>query len=372
MRILLLSNSAWNIYNFRLGLIEALNDLGHEIYLSSPLDEFVSRIPADKYKEFYPVKHLTPRGQNPNKDLLLILELKKIFNYCNPDLILLFTIKPNIYGGIVARFLEIPYVVNITGLGSQFTLHNRFGFIVQKLFLISLKKCKLALFHNQEDLDYFVDQKLLFPDRVSVVNGSGVDVIKFRSEPRKMKERLVFLFAGRLLREKGLGEFMKAANILKKENQAIDCHVLGPIESIENDMDLKNDFDIARQHQDIFYFDGTHNVIPFLQSADVFVLPSYREGRSKAILEAMSMGLPIITCDVAGCRDVVADGVNGYLVREQDPVGLYHAMAKMNSLSFEDRQQMGFYSRQFVMDKFEWTKVQNQYIQLLKKWKLIR
>ncbi|MBL7824774.1 MAG: glycosyltransferase family 4 protein [Saprospiraceae bacterium] len=371
MRILLLSNSAWNIYNFRLGLIEALNDLGHEIYLSSPLDEFVSRIPADKYKEFYPVKHLTPRGQNPIKDLLLILELKKIFNYCNPDLILLFTIKPNIYGGIVSRYLEIPFVVNITGLGSQFTLHNRFGFIVQKLFLISLKKCKLALFHNQEDLDYFVEHKLLFPERVSVVNGSGVDVNRFRPEPRKSKDRLVFLFSGRLLREKGLGEYMEAAKILKEKNHAIDCYVLGPIESIEYDTDLKNEFDLARQNKDIFYFDGTHNVIPFLQAADVFVLPSYREGRSKAILEAMSMGLPIITCDVAGCRDVVVDGVNGYLVREQDPVSLYHAMDKMNSLSFEDRQLMGFYSRQFVMDKFEMSKVQIQYIQALKKWKLI-
>jgi len=207
---------------------------------------------------------------------------------------------------------------------------------------------------------------------VCLVNGSGVDVIKFRSEPRKRKDRLVFLFAGRLLREKGLGEYMEAAKIFKKENQAVDCHVLGPMDSIEYDTDLKNDFDLARQNKDIFYFDGTQNVIPFLQAVDVFVLPSYREGRSKAILEAMSMGLPIITCDVAGCRDVVVDGVNGYLVREQDPVGLYHAMDKMNSLSFEDRQQMGFYSRQFVMDKFEWTKVQNQYIQALKKRKLIR
>lgn len=118
-------------------------------------------------------------------------------------------------------------------------MHNRFGFIVQKLFLISLKKCKLALFHNQEDLDYFVEHKLLFPERVSVVNGSGVDVNRFRPEPRKSKDRLVFLFSGRLLREKGLGEYMEAAKILKEKNHAIDCYVLGPIESIEYDTDLK-------------------------------------------------------------------------------------------------------------------------------------
>ena len=152
-------------------------------------------------------------------------------------------------------------------------------------------------------------------EQAAVVNGSGVDVQKFCAEPRETKDRLVFLFAGRLLREKGLAEFIQAAKKMKESGFAAIFHVIGPIETLELDVELRNIFEVAMRQGTVQYFNKTENVKPYLQAADIFVLPTYREGRSKAILEAMAMKMPVITCDVAGCRGLVVDGINGFLVK---------------------------------------------------------
>ncbi|MBK9960341.1 MAG: glycosyltransferase family 4 protein [Saprospiraceae bacterium] len=372
MKILLVSNSSWNIYNFRLGLISIFRQRGHEIFLASPIDEYLDKIESIYYNKIYPIEHLSARGKNPISDILLIWELKKIFQTCKPDLVLLFTIKPNIYGGIVSRFLQIPYVVNITGLGSQFTSAAGFGKLVHILFSFSLKKCSLAFFHNQEDLDYFVSQNLLVSEQAAVVNGSGVDVQKFCAEPRETKDRLVFLFAGRLLREKGLAEFVQAAKKMKESGFAAIFHVIGPIETLELDVELRNIFEVAVRQGTIQYFNKTENVKPYLQAADIFVLPTYREGRSKAILEAMAMKMPVITCDVAGCRGLVVDGINGFLVKERDSDSLYLAMVKMCGFSYEMLDKMGEESRRIVVDQYELKKVQTQYLQVLEEHIILR
>ena len=350
MKIIIIVNTSWNILNFRIELLKKLINCGHEIIAVAPYDSYVKQI------ESFGIKciniNINQQGTNPIKDMMLIFNYLKIFQLNKPDLILAYTIKPNLYGNIAAGILRIPVINNISGLGTLFIKTNFISYIAIFLYKFSLKFSSHVFFQNNFDMNMFLSKKLTSSSRSSVVPGSGVDVDFFKCHRKKNRAKR-FLFVGRLLKDKGIIEYLESALIVLKIFPKTEFLLVGElgynnITSISSS-ELNNYLNKSSQ---ISYLGKTDDLVAVYESADVMVLPSYREGLSKALIEAGSMCLPIITTDVPGCKDVVVDNYNGYLCKVKSVEDLSCKIIKMIKNSEEDRLLMGVNSRQYVVENF--------------------
>jgi glycosyltransferase involved in cell wall biosynthesis len=364
--IALVANTSWSIYNFRLGLIRHLKNQGIEIVVIAPKDAFTAKLVAEGI-EFYEIE-ISNYGTNPVVELGLIRNLVRLYKEINPQLIFHYTIKPNIYGTLAAKYCGIPSVIITTGLGHLFEFKNRIvSTITLFLYRISCTFSKKTLFLNSNDLDVFVYKKVVKKSKAILLRGEGIDLDWFSlKKVQKHPRKTIFLFAGRLLIDKGVNEYVEAAQKIRAQYKDVEFQILGFVDQ-SNPNSIAYQQIIEWQHKKIIsYLGETSDVRPYLANCDCLVFPSYyREGVSRILMEASAMECPIITTDNVGCREVVDDGINGFLVIPKDVSSLVEAIGKFLNLCIEDRQLMGKLGRSKMNREFDQEIVFRQYDEII-------
>ena len=357
-KIFLVSRCSWTLFNFRTGLICALKEAGHfvvgggaggdgyEAKVESLGILFV-RLPLDK------------RGIHPGADLKFFWSLYRWYRKEKPDIVHHFTIKPVIYGSIAARLAGVPKIINtVTGLGYVFTEEKGFLLrgIVEWLYRLALSSATFTFFQNKDDLGLFLKKRMVSPKKAGLLAGSGVNTDHFSPRARLHEKPLTFLMIARLLRHKGVHEFVEAARLVKKEYPDFYFQIVGGRDERNPTVVSQNDLNRWKKENVIVWLGEVEDVRSVVEKADVVVLPSYREGTPRSLLEAASMGKPLIATDVTGCREVVEDGVNGFLVPSKDVQALAEAMRKM-ILDSPLRFRMGKAGREKILREFDETAV---------------
>ncbi|WP_338407591.1 glycosyltransferase family 4 protein [uncultured Flavobacterium sp.] len=352
MKIIFSSNIAWSIFNFRLKLLKSLQDDGHEIYTVAFPDEYSEKLKEQGFH--FTAINLNNNTTNPFEDLKIIYHYYKIYKKISPDIICHNAIKPNIYGTIAAGMLNIPVVNNISGLGTLFIKRKFSTQIAKLLYRFSQRKASKIFFQNKDDLNLFLENKLIEKTKAQIIQGSGVDTLRFI--PNDAKEERIdfnFLFIGRLLYDKGIREYFEAAELLKIKYPKIKFNILGPL--YENNATAITKETLAKwiNSETIIYLGQTDRVEEVVKDVNCVVLPSYREGLSKVLIEASSMGLPIVTTNVPGCRDVVIDTETGFLCEVRNSKDLADKMEKMFLLPVKERMEMGHNARKRAIEIFD-------------------
>jgi glycosyltransferase involved in cell wall biosynthesis len=363
MKIAIVLNTSWNIYNFRLGLIHSLLENGHEVIAVAPHDEYSTKLVelGCKYERIT----MDSRGANPIKDFGLTIELFRIYRRIKPDVILHFTIKPNIYGTFAARLLGLPAINNVCGLGTVFLNKGLVSFIAKLLYKVAFKYPHKVLFQNDQDRNLFIDEQLIKEDIAELVPGSGINLNKFIPSALPDNKEFTFLLISRLIHDKGIIEYIGAIKELKTRRVKAKFQILGAIDE-EHRRGIPADI-ISTWIQDdlIEYLGRVPDVRNYIKNADCIVLPSYREGTPRTLLEAASMARPIVATNVAGCNNVVKDNHNGFLCNLKDIHDLADKMEKMINLSTEKRRLFGLKGRALVEKKYDEHVVINKYNELL-------
>jgi len=310
------------------------------------------------------------KGINPVNDLYLIFQYLKIFYQVEPNVILTYTVKPNIYGSLAAYILSIPIVNNISGLGTAFIRGGLLGRIVNFLYKISLRKSECVFFQNHDDENLFLKKNLVTKGQVSVLPGSGVNLEYYQPSKsnivNKDHDEFVFLLIARLIWDKGVKEYVDAARIIQKEGLNAKFQILGFLD-IDNQTAIpRSDIDLWTREGVIEYLGPTDDVRPFIQRSDCIILPSYREGTPKTLLEAATMGKPIITTNVEGCKEVVDDGISGYLCSVRDSDDLSRKMQTILSMNYKDVVKMGLEGRKKMELEFDEKIVIDKYISIVR------
>lgn len=366
LKIAILYNTSDYLLRFRSELIESLQRDGHEVIAITPRDDATPRLQALKVR--WCEWHLAGQALNPLKDLAAILDLHRILSRERPDAVLNFTIKPVLYGSLVASAVGVPRIVSmITGMGSLFLpgswKKRALLGVIKVVYRAAMRRNHRVLFQNDDDLAYFVAERFLAPDKALRINGSGVNLARFPCQPGQAVAGS-FLLISRMIREKGIEEFVAAARQVKAQYPHATFVLVGPI---DNNPGAITRQDIAAwEAEGIVRYAGVQaDVRPFLAAAEVYVLPTYYlEGVPRSILEALSMGKPVITTDWRGCRDTVTSGVNGYLVPPQDAEALANAMRQF-LLDPARSAQMGQASRELAERKFDVEVVNSTVVQAL-------
>lgn len=356
-RVALVSRCAWTLYNFRSGLIRSLKEKGAKVIGGGAggdgFEEKIRRLgvpffdlPVDK------------RGINPVADVNLLYALYRWYRKERPDIVHHFTIKPVIYGSIAARFAGVPKIINtITGLGYVFTEDERrwLRSIVHFLYRFALRGTRFTFFQNREDHHYFLANNLTQGHATFVLPGSGVDCDHFRpalSNHGTSDGGVTFLMLTRLLKDKGVYEFVEAARKVKKTHPDSEFLLLGRRDERNPSVVAEKDLEVWERKGIVKWLGEVEDVRPIIADADVVVLPSYREGLPRSLLEAAAMEKPVITTDAVGCRDAVAHGRTGLVVPVKDSAALAAAMKEMIE-NPEMRSRMGREGRRRVKERFD-------------------
>jgi glycosyltransferase involved in cell wall biosynthesis len=358
--VVLSANTSWYLYNFRSGLMKALSEQGWKVVALSPKDEFSDRI-VEAGVDWQPLE-MSLRGLGPIENARIAWAYLRAYARLKPAVVLHFTIKPVILGSLAARFLRRPAVNTITGLGNAFLRRDAVTKLALALYRPALKRARRVFFQNPEDRLTFLTHRLLIPAQSEIVGGSGINLDRFSPSPVSDEIPFAFLFIGRLLKEKGLVEFVEAARRLRGSTQARFI-VIGQFSA-------EADGGISRATMDgwveeglIEYMGPVSDVRPNIAAAQCVVLPSYREGAPRVLLEAGAMGRPCVATDVTGCRDVVVDGETGLLCRARDPADLALKMERMLALSPAQRIEMGARARARVEARYDERKVIAAYLE---------
>jgi len=363
MRIAVVVNTSWNIYNFRMSLVRKLLAQGHEIHTIAPRDEHTPRLQAAGC-----IHHnirMDSRGANPIKDSALVAELFFTYRKVRPDVILHYTIKPNVYGTLAATMLRIPVINNVCGLGTAFLKDNLISAIAILLYKVSFRFAHKVFFQNPDDLNLFVRKKMVNPQSVDLVPGSGIDLEKFHPVPFTRNKSFTFLLISRLISDKGILDYIEAIRKLKKEGFEGRFQLLGPIDP-EHKRGIQ--VDTIRKWIDsdmIEYLGTTPDVRTFIAGADCVVLPSYREGTPRTLLEAASCAKPIIATDVPGCNHVVVHEYNGFLCRMKDPSDLASKMKEIAGFADQELAVFGQNGRLKMEAEYNESLVINRYLHAL-------
>ena len=328
-------------------------DEGHQVVVIAPIDEYI------EYKEKYPdINHVSLRsldrdGINPIKDLVLIEELRRKYKRLQPDLIIHYTHKPNIFGTIAAKINNITSVAVVTGLGYSFINKGWINKVSKILYKLVGKYTAKMIFENVDDKELFIQQNLIKKEKAYSIKGCGVDVEYYKPSLNGMeKDHTTFTFIGRLLKDKGIREYVEAAKRIKAKRTNCIFQVIGDFDQ-ENPSTIDKEELLSWIEQEIIVYDGhVKDVRSYIAHADCIVLPSYREGMPRIVLEGMAMEKPIITTKVAGCRETVDHEVNGFLVESQDVSSLVNGMTEFLTLKKDERIRMGKEGRKKVLKNF--------------------
>jgi len=352
--ILILANNDGGLYKFRKELIQQLLKK-HEVYISLPYGDFVPKLQALGCK--YIETSISRRGTNPITDFKLLLKYIGIIKKTMPDVALTYTIKPNVYGGFACRAARLPYIANITGLGSAVENGGLMQRITLFLYNISLKKASCVFFQNQMNWQYFRDKKIATThDRL--IPGSGVNLSYHCLEDYPRDARLNFLFIGRMMKEKGIDEYVAAAETIKGIYPYTEFHIVGSCEE-EYEEQLNQ-----LQERNIVTFHGLQDdVHSFIRSCHAVILPSYHEGMANVLLEAASSGRPVIASDIPGCRETFDEGISGYGFEVRNTEALINTVEQFIQLPYEDKKKMGLAGRKKMEREFDRSVVINAYME---------
>lgn len=359
MKIMILANNDIGLYQFRKELIEELLKV-NEVIISLPYGELVEPL-KDIGCKFIDTP-VDRRGINPVTDLSLFRNYRKFLKNEKPDLVITYTIKPNVYGGFACRLAKIPYAVNITGLGTAFENGGLLKKVVTVMNKVACKKAKVVFFENEGNRQIFIREKIVKEKQTHRLNGAGVNIEKYQVVDYPQGDKFKFLFMGRVMAEKGIDELFEATRKLVSDGVDCELDVLGGYE--ENYKDKIEQFE---KEGWLHYHGYQKDVRPFIEACHCFVLPSWHEGMANTNLESAATGRPIITSNIYGCKEAVIDGKTGFLANRKDVDDLYKAMKKMTQLSYGERRVMGLAGREYMEEVFDKKKVVGETISCLLK-----
>ena len=360
MKIMILANSDTGLYKFRRELLEELLKQ-HQVCICLPNGDYIQSM-VEMGCEFIQCDYLERRGKNPFKELKLISFYKKVLKAEKPDIVFTYTIKPNIYGGMACKSLKIPYVVNITGLGSAVENAGVMQKVTLALYRIGLKGAQKVFFQNTENRDFMLGKKVV-SGAYDLLPGSGVNLNQYQECPYPDGETTDFVFIARIMKEKGIDQYLDTAEHIRKKYPETRFHVCG---ACKEDYRVK----LEKMHQEkvIIYHGKVKNMVEIYQKMSCTIHPTYYpEGLSNVLLESSATGRPIITTDRAGCREVIDDAVNGYICKQKDSEDLIKQVEKFLALSWEERKNMGLAGRKKVEKEFDRSIVINKYLQEVEK-----
>jgi len=361
--VLICSNYAWTIINFRLPLIKRLIKNGYRVVVVTQYDGYENQI-AEYVDEIRPL-FISRKGVNPFVDSITLLNLVICFRKLKPYYLLLFTIKPVIYGAVAAKLFNIKTIVMITGLGTAFIADNWITRLVKLLYRFALSSVVAAFFQNNDDKELFLKSNLINPNVCKLTPGSGIDSRQFPYRSLPQNNNLTFILIARMLWDKGIGEYVEAAKIIKLKYPNTKFELLGAL-GVENRTAISAEtMAVWVNEGSVEYLGETFDVKPYIEKASCVVLPSYREGTSRILLEAASIGRPIIASDVPGCREVVENKISGLLCRSKDSLDLSDKMEMMINLSFQERKMMGIKGREKIEKEFNQNIVNDLFIDAL-------
>ncbi|WP_053984392.1 glycosyltransferase family 4 protein [Niameybacter massiliensis] len=348
MKVLIIANYDLGLYKFRKELIETLLQEGHEVVIALPYGELVDPL-VEMGCQFIEIT-MERRGMNPIKDLGLMLQYHKLLKKVRPNKVITYTIKPNIYGGLISRWHKVPYYANITGLGTAFQREGILKRMITFLYKRALKKAQAVFFENGDNRATFLKHNIISSEQAIGLNGAGINLEEYPYMLMRLEEQLRFLFIGRIMKEKGIEEFFNVAKRIKKEYPYTEFEVVGPYEE-----DYKSKIEALEQAGIIHYYGYQTDVKPFIKSSHCFVLPSYHEGMANTLLEAAAIGRPLIVSDIPGCREAIDH--NGYTVKVQDEEDLYNKIKMYIELDEDTKIVMGMQSRRYMEQKFDKRKI---------------
>lgn len=361
--VLISANSFWNIVNFRTGLIQALARQGYRVTIAAPGSDpdWISAMGAKAINI-----EMDRSGLNPLKDLSLLFAYHRLLRRYRPNIFIGFTAKPNIYGCLAARWSGVSALPNVSGLGTAFINPGPLSVLVGTLYRIAFAKCPVIYFQNSDDGDLFIRRKIVRSAQVRLLPGSGVDLDRFSPSPPNAAAGVSFLFIGRLLGDKGVREFVAAARILRAERPDWRFQLLGPIDEGNRSGIKQAELDQWAKDEVVEYLGQADDVRPFISAATAVVLPSYREGLPRSLLEAAAMARPLVATDVPGNRRIVEQGINGFSCKARDPQSLADAMARLGTMDAGARSAMGSASRELVEREFGEERVIEAYLDTMR------
>ncbi len=345
MKILIITNHSYMLYRFRRELIAQLQK-DHEVVLSMPFVGHEEDFQAMGLRCIN--TDVDRRGINPRTDLKLMDTYRNLLRAERPDLVLTYSIKPNIYAGLMCSMMGIPFCANVQGLGTAFQRKGLAQFVTA-LYRTALKKAKVVFFENEGNAREFIDRRILPREKITVLPGAGINLERYPLTPYPENDRMHFLFLSRIMKEKGIDELFAAMRRLHAELG--EKVVLDLVGFFDDDYEAQVNQLVA---DGIAVFHGFQTEpVPYYAAADCVVLPSYHEGMSNVLLEAAAIGRPVITSRIHGCMEAVSDVETGLLCRVKDANDLYENMRRMAALSRADREKMGLAARRKVEQEFE-------------------
>lgn len=352
MNIIISVNSAWNVWNFRKPLVEALIADGHSVTVLAPEDDAVAKLQAIGCQ----IRRLemNVKGLNPAQDLHLIFRMRRALRELRPDIVLSFTIKNNIFGAFAAKSAGIPFVPNVTGLGTAFLSGGVLERVAVALYKAAFRNLPIVFFQNADDRDLFLQSGIVTESQVRLLPGSGIDLDRFPPAAYAVAhEEPVFLMIARLLRDKGVLEYVEAARRVKSAHPQARFQLLGAA-GAQNRSAIDRDTVGRWEEEGVIEYLGTaDDVRPVIEAAHCVVLPSYREGAPRTLIEAAAMARPLITTDVPGCRAVVEDGKTGFLCEVRSADSLAATCDKFLRLGFAERAAMGRAGRAKMENEYD-------------------
>lgn len=352
------------MYNFRKEVVKALIDNGHSIIISAPFDDIASLFEEMGCKLIDTL--FNRKGLNPLKDLQLIMHYRELIKKIKPDVVLSYTIKPNLYGGMACQLCGVPQIANVTGLGSAVENPGWLQRLTILLYKKGLRKTYMTFFQNKANME-FCQQHKMVKGKTRLIPGSGVNLQHHTYQDYPVESEPVrFIFISRLLREKGIEEYLAAAEVIKQRHPETEFHILGLCEEAYDDIvkDLQN--------RGIVQYHGRQkDVRPFIGKCHCTVHPSfYPEGMSNVLLESCATGRPIITTDRPGCREIIENGVNGFIVRQRDSEDVIEKIEYFLAMPYEQKRQMGISARKKVEREFDRKIVVKAYLEEITSLKL--
>ncbi|MBC8638522.1 glycosyltransferase family 4 protein [Caballeronia sp. EK] len=360
LRIALVCNTAWAIYTYRQGVLRMLTAAGAQVTIIAPRDRTFEPLTAMGCRCVeLPV---ASKGTDPRQDFRTLAALYREYRATRPHIVFHYTIKPNIYGSLAAMLARVPSIAVTTGLGYVFIQKSRTAQVAKLLYRFAFRFPREVWFLNRDDHEAFLHENLLaHPERARRLHGEGVDLDEFAFQPLPARADFVFILIGRLLWDKGVAEYVEAARRIRAKYPHARFQLLGPV-GVDNPSAIsRTDVQKWEAENIVEYLGEANDVRPLVAAADCVVLPSYREGVPRTLMEASAMGRPIVATDVPGCREVVEDGVNGLLCKVKNADSLAEALERMLTLSSGQREAMALRGREKVTSEFDEKNVVERY-----------
>lgn len=368
-KLAFVANTAWSMFNFRHGLLSRLIYDGYQLTIIAPRDEF-----SDKLQKMGCAVVDLPmeaKGTNPLQELKLIYTLYRIYQQITPDFIIHYTIKPNVYGSFAAKIAGIPSLAITTGLGYTFVNDNFIAKIARQLYKMAFRYPKEVWFLNEDDRQAFLAYSLVSENKAKLLHGEGVNLSHFSPiSSSSGNNPTTFLLIARMLWDKGIGEYIEAARVIKSKYPKTHFQLLGACDVPNPSLISREQISIWESEGIVEYLGTTDDVRTVIANVDCVVLPSYREGIPRTMLEAAAMAKPLIVSDAPGCKDVVINGKTGFLCKVKSRDSLAAAMELIINQSTQERVDMGVAGRNLVLQKFDERVVIKKYIDMLSRYNL--